>query len=136
MNTSIQQCLPIVLRLEYFNIWIQSLPFILMNKAFIMYYIIQGPIITYYRVIRPRAPSTTSYFWKWGSCTRGSKFWSSKVCEGGESREAYACRLNFDPPQFLFEINDHVTKTHFWSAFKLIENLILIRFEQIKVDQN
>ena len=41
--------------------------------------------------------------------TRGSKFWSSKVCEGGESREAYACRLNFDPPQFLFLINDHVT---------------------------
>ena len=68
--------------------------------------------------------------------TRGSKFWSSKVCEGGESREAYACRLNFDPPQFLFEINDHVTKTHFWSAFKRIENLILIQFELIKMDQN
>ena len=50
--------------------------------------------------------------------TRGSKFWSSKVCEGGESREAYACELNFDPLQFLFEINDHVTKTHFWSVFK------------------
>ena len=56
--------------------------------------------------------------------TRGSKFWSSKVCEGGESREAYACKLNFGPPQFLFEINDHVTQTHFWSAFKLIENSI------------
>ena len=67
--------------------------------------------------------------------TRGSKFWSSKVCEGGESREAYACKLNFDPPKFLYEINDHVTKTHFWSAFKPIENLILIQFEQIKVDQ-
>ena len=37
-------------------------------------------------------------------------FWSSKVCEGGESREAYACRLTFGPPQFLFEINDHVTQ--------------------------
>ena len=65
-------------------------------------------------------------------CTRGSKFWSSKVCEGGESREAYECRLTFVPPQFLFEIYDHVTqfvqkptfdplsnwsKTHFWSSF-------------------
>ena len=67
--------------------------------------------------------------------TRGSKFWSSKVCEGGESREAYACRLNFDPPQFLSEINDHVTKIHFWSAFKSIENLILIQFELMKMDQ-
>ena len=53
-----------------------------------------------------------------------------------ESRGAYACQLNFDPPQFLFEINDHVTKTHFWSAFKLIENLILIQFELMKKDQN
>ena len=26
--------------------------------------------------------------------TRGSKFWSSKVCEGGESREAYPVRFN------------------------------------------
>ena len=42
--------------------------------------------------------------------TRGSKFWSSKVCEGGESCEAYACRLNFDPPEFHFKINDHVTQ--------------------------
>ena len=25
--------------------------------------------------------------------TRGSIFWSSKVCEGGESREACACKL-------------------------------------------
>ena len=54
--------------------------------------------------------------------TRGSNFWSSKVCEGGESREAYACRLTFGPPQCLFEINDHVTETHFWLNFKLIEN--------------
>ena len=60
--------------------------------------------------------------------TRGSKFWSSKVYEGGESREAYAFRLNFGPPQFLFERNDHVTKIHFWSAFKLIENSILVHF--------
>ena len=45
-------------------------------------------------------------------------------------------RGNFDPPQFQFEINDHVTKIHFWSAFKLIENLILIQFELMKVDQN
>ena len=42
--------------------------------------------------------------------TRGSKFWSSKVCEWGESRGAYACQLTFDPPQFLFEISDHVTQ--------------------------
>ena len=28
----------------------------------------------------------------------------------GESRGAYACRLTFDPPQFLFEIYDHVTQ--------------------------
>ena len=68
------------------------------------------------------------------SSTRGSKFWSSKVCEGGESREAYACRLTFGPLKFLFEINDHVTKTHFWSAFKLIENSILIQFEVMKVE--
>ena len=67
--------------------------------------------------------------------TRGSKFWSSKVCEGGESREAYACRLNFGPPQFLFEIKDHVTQTHFWSAFRLIENSLLVQFELMKVDQ-
>ena len=40
-----------------------------------------------------------------------SKFWSSKVCEGGESREAYECKLNFGPLQFLFEINGHVTQT-------------------------
>ena len=75
----------------------------------------------------------TSFF---TSNTRGFKFWSSKVCEGGESCEAYSCRLNFDPPQFLSEINDHVTKTHFWSAFKQIKNLILIQFELIKMDQN
>ena len=64
--------------------------------------------------------------------TRGSNFWSSKVCEGGESREAYACRLTFGPPQFLFEIDDHVTQTHFWSAFKLIENSLLVQFELMK----
>ena len=23
------------------------------------------------------------------------------ICEGGESREEYACKLNFGPPQFL-----------------------------------
>ena len=28
-----------------------------------------------------------------------------------EVREAYAFRLNFGPPQFFFEINDHVTQT-------------------------
>ena len=59
----------------------------------------------------------------------------SKVCEGGESREAFACKLNFGPPQFLFEINDHVTQTHFWSTFKLIENSVLVQFEPMKVDQ-
>ena len=37
--------------------------------------------------------------------------------------------------QFIFEINDHVTQTHFWSAFKLIENSILIQFEVLKMDQ-
>ena len=63
----------------------------------------------------------------------GSKFWSSKVCEEGESRGAYACRLTFDPTQFFSEINDHVTQTHFWSVFKLIENSILIQFELMKV---
>ena len=42
--------------------------------------------------------------------TRGSKFLSSKVRAGGESRKAYACRLTFDPAQFLFEINDYVTQ--------------------------
>ena len=50
----------------------------------------------------------------------GSNFWSSKVCEGGESRGAYACRLTFDPSKFLIEINDHMSqffsKTHFWST--------------------
>ena len=81
-------------------------------------------------------PEMTNQSSQWENlCTRGSKFWSSKVCEGGESRGAYACQLNFDPPQFLTEINDHVTQTHFWSAFKLIENLILIQFELMKVDQ-
>ena len=40
----------------------------------------------------------------------GSNFWSSKACEGGESREVYGCRLTFGPPKFLFEINDHVTQ--------------------------
>ena len=45
--------------------------------------------------------------------TRGSKFWSIKVCEGGESRRVYAGRLTFDPPRFLFEINDHVNQIHF-----------------------
>ena len=33
-----------------------------------------------------------------------------KLSEGGESRDAYACQLNFDPLQFLFEISDHVTQ--------------------------
>ena len=84
----------------------------------------------------PRLISVTIFHIAFHSHTRGYKFWSSKVCEGGESRGAYACRLNFDPPQFPFEINDYVTKTHFWSAFKLIENLILIQFELMKVDQN
>ena len=63
--------------------------------------------------------------------TRGSNFWPTKVCEGAESREAYVWRLTFNPPEFLFVINDHVTqfvrkptfdplskwsKTHFWSS--------------------
>ena len=55
--------------------------------------------------------------WETGLCpgannikvaTRGSKFWSSKVCEGGESREAYACRLNFDPNKFLFDCSNWI----------------------------
>ena len=33
------------------------------------------------------------------------------VCELGESREAYASRLTFGQPQFLFEINDHARKS-------------------------
>ena len=65
--------------------------------------------------------------------TRGSNFWSSKVCEGGESREAYACKPTFGPSQVLFKINDHVTQTYFWSTFKLIENSLLIQFEQFMV---
>ena len=68
-----------------------------------------------------------------GRCTaRGSKFWSSKVCEGGESRGEYACRLNFDPPQFLFEINDHVTQTHFWSVFEQFMVMWLINWFKIE----
>ena len=65
----------------------------------------------------------------WDDNYAGSNFWSSKVCEEGESRGANACRLTFDPTQFFSEINDHVTQTHFWSVFKLIENSILIQFE-------
>ena len=42
-------------------------------------------------------------------------------------------------PQFLFEINYHVTmnfsKTYFWSTFKLIENSLLMYFKLMKVDQ-
>ena len=64
--------------------------------------------------------------------TRGSNFWSSKVCEKGESRDAYTSLLIH--PNFS-EINDHVTQTHFWSALKLIENLLLVQFELMKVDQ-
>ena len=61
--------------------------------------------------------------------TRGYDFWSSKVCGGGESREAYACRLTFDPLKILFEINEHVTQ--------FVQNPLLVRFEfeLIKVDQ-
>ena len=60
-------------------------------------------------------------------------FWSSKVCEGGESR---VCKLTFGPPQFLFEIYDLGTQTYFWSTFKLIENSLSVQFELLKVDQN
>ena len=44
---------------------------------------------------------------------------------------------NFDPVKYVKEVS-HVkhTKTHFWSAFKLTENLILIQFELMKMDQN
>ena len=45
------------------------------------------------------------------------------VCEGGESREVYACKLTFGPPQFLFELNNHVTQTHFWSENPLLVHL-------------
>ena len=56
--------------------------------------------------------------------TQGSKFWSSKVCEGGESREAYACQLNFDPTDFSSKLM--IT----WLDF--FENLILIRFQTVR----
>ena len=65
----------------------------------------------------------------------GPTFGPVKYVKESESREAYACRLTFGPPQFLFEINDHVTQTYFWSAFKLIENSLLVQFELMKVDQ-
>ena len=52
----------------------------------------------------------------------GPTFGPVKYVKESESREAYACKLTFGPPQFLFEINDHVTQTYFWSAFKLFEN--------------
>ena len=58
----------------------------------------------------------------------GPTFDPVKYVKESESREAYACRLNFGPVQFLFEINDHVTKT-------LIENSLLVQFELMKVDQ-
>ena len=48
---------------------------------------------------------------------------------GGESRGAYACRLTFDPPQFLIEIYDHVTQF-------VRKPPLLIQFELMKVDQN
>ena len=66
--------------------------------------------------------------------TRGSNFWSRKVCGGGESREAYAYRLTFDPPEILFEINYHVSHVTWLNLF---ENPLLVRFEfeLIKVDQ-
>ena len=32
--------------------------------------------------------------------------------------------LTFGPPQFLFEINDHVSQTHFWSTFITNESLV------------
>ena len=81
-----------------------------------------------------------SYELRWNSSHQnmtllygGSNFWSSKVCEGGESREAYACKLTFGPPQFLFEINDHVTKTlTFISSNRIInfeEKLVWIKSE-------
>ena len=38
------------------------------------------------------------------------------------------------PP--IFEVNDHVTQTYFWSTFILIENSLLVQFELMKVDQN
>ena len=38
----------------------------------------------------------------------------------------------FGLAEFLFKINDHVTRTHFWSAFKLIKNSFLVQFEPMK----
>ena len=40
----------------------------------------------------------------------GPTFGPVKYVKESESREAYACRLTFDPPQFLVEIYDHVTQ--------------------------
>ena len=81
---------------------------------------------------KPKNSSYTHYGDAWSLDYVGVQIWSSEVCEGGESREAYACKLIFGPPQFLFEINDHVTQTHFWSTSKLIENALLIQFEVMK----
>ena len=69
---------------------------------------------------------------------------------GWVTRSIYICRLNFGPPQFLFENNDHVTqfvrkptfdplsnwsKTQFWSTF-ISSNWIKIEFSiSLKTDQ-
>ena len=40
--------------------------------------------------------------------------------------DSYACRLIYGPPDFIYEIYDHVTSNC----------SILVQFEQLKVDQN
>ena len=48
--------------------------------------------------------------------------------DGGESREAYARRFTFDPPEFLFEINDHVTQFVRKPAFDPLSTCSKIHF--------
>ena len=43
--------------------------------------------------------------------------------------------FHFWSTRILFEINDHEIEFRFWSTFKLIENPLLVNFEQMKVDQ-
>ena len=69
------------------------------------------------------------------SITRGYNFWSTKVCEGGESREAYACRLIFDPPEFLFEINNQVTQFVRKPTFIRLQTDQILTFDPVRTNE-
>ena len=60
----------------------------------------------------------------------GPLFGPSKI---SESRDAYACRVLFGPPEFLSEINYHVIEFQFWSTINLFDISILVHFEQISL---